>query len=193
MLRNVPLVPIKNGYVKFTRDSLAVLHEEGPTYDWKAAVGKVCVGFQQNAQVTSGMKTSELQMCTDPNQSVSQIFSAAMDMGGWGNPSDDPLVIRAACMLLQASYTACVAAARITAAQPGGAAVCYLTLMGGGVFGNKPAWIADAIVDVRDAIVESGVDFKLVLFSGGERELGESAFARLSRLAKETGGVVSHV
>ncbi len=193
MLRNVPLVPIKNGYVKFTRDSIALLHEQGPTYDWDETVGKVCVGFQQNAQVTSGMKTHELEMCTDPNQSVSQLFSAAMDMGGWGNPSDDPLVIRAACMLLQASYTATVAAAKITAAQPGGAAVCYLTLMGGGVFGNKPAWIADAIIGLREVIVESGVDFKLVLFSGGERELGETAFTRLSKFAKETGGVICHV
>ncbi len=153
-------------------------------------MGKVRVGFQQNAQVTSGMKTHELEMCVDETQCVSQLFSAAMDMGGWGNPSDDPLVIAAAQMLLKASYTAAVCAAKITAGQPGGSPVCFLTLMGGGVFGNKPAWICDAIVGLREQMVESGVDFKLVLFSGGERELGRTAYDRLSELARETGGTV---
>jgi hypothetical protein len=115
-----------------------------------------------------------------------------MDMGGWGNPSDDPLVIEAANMLLRASYTATVCAAKITAAQPGGCPVCYLTLMGGGVFGNKPSWIADAIIGLREQIVESGVDFRLVLFSGGERELGGTAFGRLSDFARETGGAIKY-
>jgi hypothetical protein len=162
------------------------------TFCKNAAVGKVRVGFQQNAQVTSGMKTHELEMCMDETQCVSQLFSAAMDMGGWGNPSDDPLVIAAANMLLRASYTATVCAAKITAAQPGGCPVCYLTLMGGGVFGNKPSWIADAIIGLREQIVQSGVDFKLVLFSGGERELGGTAFGRLSDFVRDTGGAIKY-
>lgn len=189
LLRDVPQVPVKNGYVKFTRETLARLHEQ-EDFDFDEAVGRVRVGLQLGAQVTSGMKTHELVMCTDPEQHVSQIFSAAMDLGGWGNPDDDPMVIQSACMLLRASYEATVLAARINAARPDGQPLAFLTLMGGGVFHNHPAWIADAILAQRDAIVASGVDFRLILFNSGERELGNAAFSRLASLVGTTGGAI---
>jgi hypothetical protein len=44
--------------VKFTKDSLVNLHENGDTFDFDAAVGRVKVGFVEGAQVTSGMKVS---------------------------------------------------------------------------------------------------------------------------------------
>ena len=190
LLRDVPLIPVRNGYVKFSKETLLRLHEEGDVFDWEAAVNRIRVGIQWNAQVTSGTKTHELEMCTDPEQRVSQIFSAAMDMG-WNNPADDVLVVRAATTLLRASYAAAVLTARINAAK-GGQPTCFLTLMGGGVFGNKASWITDAIVELKDEIVASGVDFRLVLFSG-ERELNEIQFERLERLAQATGGKLTHV
>jgi hypothetical protein len=74
------------------------LHENGDTFDFDAAVGLVRVGFVQNAQVTSGMKAYELEMCTDPDQSVSQIFSAAMDLGGWGNDDRGVKIVKIVCV-----------------------------------------------------------------------------------------------
>ena len=101
----------------------------------------------------------------------------------------DPLVIKCANVLLKASYAATVAAAKINASKTG-QNKCFLTLMGGGVFGNKPSWIVDAIAELKDEIIASGVDFHVVLFSGGDRELGERAYDRLEALVRETGGVI---
>jgi hypothetical protein len=190
LLESVPLVPVKNGYVRFDPVTIVNLHENA-TFDWKAAVNKVQVGLQVNTQVTSGEKTHRLEMCTDDQQVVSQMFSAAMDLGGWGNPSDDPLVIKAACMMLEASYKATILAAKINAAQTQNAR-CFLTLMGGGVFGNKPNWIVDAILLQKKEIIESGVDFYLVLFNG-ENELNQQSFGRIEQFAKSTGGTVKYI
>jgi hypothetical protein len=58
------------------------------------------------------------------------------------------------------------------------------------VFGNKPSWIVDAIAEQKQNIIDSGVDFHVVLFSGGDRELGERSFDRLASLVAETGGTI---
>jgi hypothetical protein len=56
-----------------------------------------------------------------------------------------------------------------------------------GVFGNNASWIVDAILEQKQNIIDSGVDFHVVLFSGGDRELGY-AYERLLPLVAETGG-----
>ena len=192
LLDEIPLIPVYNGYVKYTPDTLERLHREGKSFDWKD-VSRVKVGVHSNCQVTSGLKANYIELNVDrPEQRVSQIFSAAMDLGGWGNPADDPLVVAGANLLLLASYRAAIVGARLNKAKTGNPK-CYLTLMGGGVFHNKPSWIVDAIMASKKELLESGCDFYLVLFNGGYHELGERSYSRLKKLVKTTGGTIKSI
>jgi ADP-ribosyl-[dinitrogen reductase] hydrolase len=60
-------------------------------------------------------------------------------------------------LVLEASYEATLRVARIWQAEP-----VFLTLLGGGVFGNAPEWIEDAIVRAVERV--PGVDVRIVSY-----------------------------
>ena len=54
-------------------------------------------------------------------------------------------------LVLRAAYEAMLAVGAVRSLKAGGARVkCYLTVLGGGAFGNKDEWIRDAIRDALD-------------------------------------------
>jgi len=84
---------------------------------------------------------------------VTQVYGAALPVG-YGNPPKalwEPL----ARLVLEASYEATVLAARER-----GIDTVYLTLLGGGVFGNRDAWIQDSIL--RALPMAGGLDLRIV-------------------------------
>ena len=71
-------------------------------------------------------------------------------------------------LVLEASYEACLASACGNAARHGGGGAsgrCFLTCVGGGVFGNDLAWIADAIDAAMTRFANRGLDAVLVCYS----------------------------
>ena len=72
-------------------------------------------------------------------------------------------------LVLEASYEATLLAAALSANARGwerGSARVYLTLLGGGVFGNEIAWITRAIERACDACADLPLDVRIVTYSG---------------------------
>ena len=64
--------------------------------------------------------------------------------------------------MLEAAYEATLLAGVINAARPGGSNSVYLTLLGGGAFGNQREWILDAIRRALDKVRGQALDACLV-------------------------------
>ncbi|PKN57079.1 MAG: hypothetical protein CVU56_12880 [Deltaproteobacteria bacterium HGW-Deltaproteobacteria-14] len=104
---------------------------------------------------------------------VTQVYGSALPVA-YGRPPGhlwEPL----ARLVLEASYEATVLVARQS-----GIRTLYLTLLGGGVFGNDDAWIGDAVV--RALALAGGLDVRLVSYGGPKpivaRILGAHAAGR---------------
>lgn len=69
-------------------------------------------------------------------------------------------------LVLQAAYEATLCAARINLGEHGDPRV-FLTLLGGGAFGNPPQWIADAIIRALRMHADSGLDVAIVSRGAG--------------------------
>lgn len=92
-----------------------------------------------------------------PDHLVTQVYGSALPVA-YGRPPAhlwEPL----ARLVLEASYEATVLVARQS-----GIRALYLTLLGGGVFGNDDAWIGDAVV--RALALAGGLDVRLVSYGG---------------------------
>ena len=113
------------------------------------------VGLHHNVEVTLG----------DAGHSVTQVYGSALPVAyGGGNPSEWAPFAR---MVLKASYEATLCAAALNAARTGCRRV-FLTLLGGGVFGNDMAWIRQAIVHALKPVkARGGGDLDVAVVSYG--------------------------
>jgi hypothetical protein len=105
-------------------------------------------------------------LCTDPEQCVTQVFTAACAVG-YSSVRNADLWEPLARLALHAAYEgtlwgACQVAERMGGA--GGSRKVFLTLVGGGVFGNKLAWICDAVLRAVSVFREAGLQVCLVLY-----------------------------
>jgi O-acetyl-ADP-ribose deacetylase (regulator of RNase III) len=73
-------------------------------------------------------------------------------------------------LILDATYDATLTAGR-TNAQATGNSTVYLTLIGGGVFGNPAAWIVSAIERAIERHANSGLDVVIVSYGGPNARL----------------------
>ena len=84
---------------------------------------------------------------------VTQVFSSALALGSTRQLREwRPL----AQLILDAAYDACLCAARLNAAR-GGSRRVYLTLLGGGAFGNDIEWIVSAMRRALARHADSGL------------------------------------
>lgn len=186
---------MKNGYVFFQAESLALFKSRG----WNGQnVGDIKVGLQTDVQVTSGEKRNGMvELCTDDRQIVNQVFTAAANMGGFPGLSDDLEVEKFARFILHGAYRGTILAATANAnrqannADLPGKDKVFLTMIGGGVFGNKLHWITDAIMECKELMKNSGLQIYLVCYS--PYSLDESSLTRLQMLASEMGGEILQV
>ncbi len=107
--------------------------------------------MQTNTQVT-------LAGC---EHSVTQVFCSALPVS-YGQPPAH-LWEQLARLVLGASYEATLLAAALNAARSGNATV-YLTLVGGGAFGNPFAWLAESILAAIAKNPNLGLDIKFVSY-----------------------------
>ena len=105
----------------------------------------------------------ETQVQPPGEHRVCQVFASALPVAyAWSTPASDWAPF--AKLVLDAAYDATLLAARCKAAETetGARVRVYLTCLGGGAFGNKPAWIREAIKKALKAHHDAPLDVFLV-------------------------------
>lgn len=126
---------MRNGYALPSREGLREVsrHLHSATAEERDALRQLLrIGIQWNTQVT-------IRGCT---HTVSQAYCSALPVAYGGHP---PAIWEDfAVLVLEAAYEATMCAAILNAAG-GGSRKLFLTLLGGGVFGNDMEWITGAL------------------------------------------------
>lgn len=110
------------------------------------------IGLQWDTQVT----------LENASHTVSQAFCSALPVSYTRHSLE--LWAPFATLVLEASYEATICAAVINAARTGNRTL-FLTLVGGGAFGNEPDWIVHAIRRALNLHANSGLDIAVVSYS----------------------------
>ena len=152
---------MKNGYampsaeqLKAINHTLAQLSEAETTQ----LMGSIKIGVQYDTEVT-------LQYA---GHLVTQAYCSAMPVAYTDHTAElwQPL----ARLILQAAYQATLAAAVINAAKTRNNQV-YLTLLGGGAFGNTMEWLIKAITKALDMYKNSGLQLSIVSYGRSKPEV----------------------
>lgn len=130
---------VRNGYTWSDEQRLERLAEVLAGHERETVLGAVKIGLQTDVGVTFARRFVE----PDRPATVSQAFCSALSCGYTRVGLDhwEPL----ATLVLDAAYEATLWAAAIDAAEGRGSGRVWLTFLGGGAFGNRPAWIGRAI------------------------------------------------
>ncbi len=144
----------RNGYALASSEGLGWIRDHLAQADASEIDGlreRLEVGIHWNTEVT----------ISQTRHSVAQVYGSALPVAYSGIPSTrwEPF----ARFVLQASYEATLLAARLSAESTGNRLV-YLTLLGGGAFGNELAWILDGIRHALERTSGAGLDLRLVTF-----------------------------
>ncbi|HAZ61576.1 MAG TPA: hypothetical protein DCY89_08395 [Gammaproteobacteria bacterium] len=97
----------------------------------------------------------------DASHTVSQAYCSAMPLAYTSHPQE--LWAPFAKLVLEAAYEAALCAA-ILNADRGSSRKLFLTLLGGGAFGNNPDWITGAIRRSLELYSDSGLDIAIVSY-----------------------------
>lgn len=128
------------------------------------------IGLQWDTQVT----------LDDSSHTVSQAYCSAMPVAytGYGSGLWAPF----ATLALDAAYEATICAALLNADRTGNSRL-FLTLLGGGAFGNNRDWILGAIRRSLDLYSESGLDVAIVSYGSSNSDVQKlvQEFARPDR------------
>ena len=113
------------------------------------------IGVQRRVQVTFASRFVE----PDAPALVDQAFCSALSCGYDRSPR--ALWAPLATAVLDAAYEATLLAARAGVARGSCSGVVWLTFLGGGAFGNDPAWIADAIARAIRNAGDASLDIRI--------------------------------
>lgn len=146
---------MQNGYALATKNGLGEISRRlsvGTELERDALRQKLRIGVQWNTEVTLG----------DVPHTVSQAYCSALPVAYSSHP--DELWSEFAQLVLEASYEAVLWAAEQNLRNTGNNKV-FLTLLGGGAFGNHPDWIFSAIA--RALKTFANVDLEVGVVSQG--------------------------
>lgn len=126
--------PITNGYVIYTGNEPKFPKEDSKK--WKKLLSSYLIAYHRGQQVTFGHRTElNYEVCPNPDQTVDQVCCAAVNMSqgrsGQQNKIHDPNRIKMR-FILQAVYNSTYMSAIYN-----GREKLFLTLVGGGAFGNE--------------------------------------------------------
>lgn len=145
---------MQNGYALPSKQQLILINKVlaglNPN-EYQQIKALVCIGLQQDTQVTI-KQASHL---------VTQAYCSAMPVAY--NYHSDALWQPLASLILDAAYEATFAAAVINAKRTGHKRL-YLTLLGGGAFGNQPQWILNAIKQACTRYKNCALEVKIVSY-----------------------------
>jgi hypothetical protein len=125
---------------------------------WRALLR---IGLHQDVEVTAAGPAT--------GQWVSQAFCSALPVS-YNRHGDTRAWERFACLVLEAAYEATLLAGLANAAR-GASPRVYLTLLGGGAFGNPQAWILRAIRRALDGVRDQALQVHLVSHGAVHAEL----------------------
>jgi hypothetical protein len=152
--RDNRLWEMRNGYALASREGLTEISRiidacnDAERDDLKKLLR---IGLQWNTEVTLGPS----------HHTVTQAYCSALPVAYSQQPS--ALWESFARLILEASYEATLCAGLLNARETGNSRV-YLTLLGGGVFGNSMSWITDAIRYALDAYKIFNLEVYIVSF-----------------------------
>ncbi|KDO32584.1 hypothetical protein SPRG_03058 [Saprolegnia parasitica CBS 223.65] len=132
---------VVNGYTDATNASLQRLNDVLETANTDDLENALKVGVHWNVEVPFQARYRPSSPSSD-KQLVTQVYCSAISCGY--SYASATAWAPFASLVLRASYEATLWAAIINASITGSTQV-FLTVLGGGVFGNKTAWILDAI------------------------------------------------
>jgi len=120
--------------------------------------GLLRIGIQWDTQVT----------LNDSRHLVSQSYCSALPVAYARHPSS--LWTGFARLVLEASYEATICTALLNSARNGNNRL-FLTLLGGGVFGNKLDWIKGAMYRALDLYKNADLDVAIVSYGSSKEEI----------------------
>ncbi|QDT07276.1 hypothetical protein K227x_57030 [Rubripirellula lacrimiformis] len=161
---------VQNGYLFPSDDGLAEITKAIRSADEterEELMGHLRIGLQLGAEVT----LDEAQV-NGVGHRVSQAYCSALPVAYGSQPTQQWAPF--AKLILGAAYEATLAAAVIDG-NPSGNRVVYLTMIGGGVFGNSDEWIAGAIDLAFRKHAHHGLDIRIVSYGQSKPAVAELA------------------
>jgi|TARA_B110000285_G_scaffold177318_1_gene199161 hypothetical protein len=147
---------MSNGYALPSSDGLKKINElilaRSPK-EYDELKSKLKVGIQWNTDVTINQSKNN----------VSQVYCSALPVSY--THIDPELWMVFAVLILEATYEATLHSALINYKNTGNNRV-YLTLVGGGAFGNARAWILDSMNASISKFMNAPLDIKIVSYGG---------------------------
>jgi hypothetical protein len=189
-----PLIPVRNGYINFaTEEQVEAFTVEA----FNAQANQVKIGIQEETQVVASNIGRSKTAIAPEGQIINQVFASTIDLSGFGyngfhgqaqkeRVNQDKMNQLAGALLTQQYRGAILAASEAAQKQSDnetrpGRKKLFLTMLGGGAFGNSHKIIARAIDANAELIRNSGLDVQLRLFPGSK--LKGPAESILHRLA----------
>jgi hypothetical protein len=142
---------MRNGYALPTAQSLQAINTGLSQLDPDCIRKALKVGVHAGTQVTTN----------DAGRLVTQVYCSAMPVAY--SDIDPDLWEPLARLILEAAYEATLLAAVQNAAKTGNRRV-FLTMLGGGAFGNRQDWIVDALLRALRLHGQSGLEVYLVSY-----------------------------
>ena len=156
--KNNNLWQVKNGYLLF--ENVEKLNQILQNFDKEEIKNSLKVGIMWGSEVT----ISEIKY------KVSQIYCSALPIS-YNYYNKDELE-KFAKIILEAAYEATICAGILNYLKTGNNRL-YLTLLGGGAFGNRIEWIIEAIEKTLKKYSNSGLDIKVVSFRNRNYDIEE--------------------
>jgi hypothetical protein len=149
---------MRNGYALCTAEGLAAISrvlDRASDEVVEDLRGRLAIGLHRNVQVTD-VEGDECRLVSQAYCAALPILYSRVRGARW-----EPL----ARVVLEATYEATLLAA-VEQAAAGGSNTVLLTRVGGGVFGNDPSWIDDAIERALGVVEDAGLDVRIVCHGG---------------------------
>lgn len=167
---------MKNGYMLPTTDGLDKINDQLSKLkeeDLDAIRGLLKVGIQYNSEVTSVYNTKNC---------VTQIYCSALPVAYSGiDVSKFEIFGR---LILEATYEATILAGIINK-QNKGCNKIFITMVGGGVFGNPHSWIVDAIRRSVNIYKNYGLDISIVSYEKRNKNIESLLTNKKCRMPNE--------
>jgi hypothetical protein len=151
-------ITMRNGYALADSGTLQTIRaalEAASPAELDALRARLRIGLHWDVEVTAAGAPS--------GQCVSQAYCSALPVS-YNRDSNPALWQAFARLVLEASYEATLLAGVINVARPVGSQSVYLTLLGGGAFGNEREWILKAIRRALDCVRGQALDVCLVSY-----------------------------
>ena len=149
----INLIEVKNGYAFITEDKLELINEYLLNNEKESIKELLEIGLHSGIEVTQNFQTDKIL--------VTQAFCSALPVSYNLNINDKELWKPFASLILEAAYEATLLAA---VKNKNYTNKVFLTLLGGGVFGNNESWIINAIKSSLKNTENYGLDIKIVSY-----------------------------